>query len=64
MLQIDPNSPAAHTNMGSLFLTVGKLPEAIAQYQEALRLQPDFTEAQQDLARAEAMRQARQPAPR
>jgi hypothetical protein len=33
---------------------VGRVPEAIVQYEQALRIKPDFTQAQNALARLQA----------
>jgi tetratricopeptide (TPR) repeat protein len=52
-LEIEPNYPEAHFNLGSALAHSGmpeKLPDAIAEYQEALRLKPDYVEAHYNLA--------------
>jgi predicted O-linked N-acetylglucosamine transferase (SPINDLY family) len=38
-----PANPLAHTNLGNLFATLGKIPEAVAEYRQALKLQPSNT---------------------
>jgi len=40
----------AHNSLGSQLLTAGKLPEAVVQYQQALRFIPDYLEARGKLA--------------
>ena len=46
----NPGSWLAHYNLGVLFAEMpGRLPEAIAEYQAALRIKPDYVEAHNDL---------------
>ncbi len=40
-VRIDPDSPPAHTDLGSALAKAGRLPEAITQFQEAILLAPD-----------------------
>ena len=42
----------AHTNLGSLLFQQGRMDEAIAQYQKALNIAPDYSEAHNDLGLA------------
>ena len=51
-IQRSPDSPIAHNNYGLVLAQDGQLPEAIGQYQEALRLQPDFAEVDINLGLA------------
>ena len=49
-LQIRPNYAKAHFNLGNaLSQTTGRLPDAIAHYEAALRINPDFTDVQTNL---------------
>jgi tetratricopeptide (TPR) repeat protein len=49
----NPDSWLAHNNLGvMLAATPGRLSEAIAEYQEALRIEPDYPEAHNNLGRA------------
>ena len=48
----------ARNNLGTAFLQQGRTNEAIKQYQEALRLKPDFAQARDNLARAFGMTNA------
>ena len=43
-----------HYNLGRVFEKKGLWPEAIQEYQEALRIQPDYDLAQRSLARLQA----------
>lgn len=47
----EPNWAAAHWRLGQVLERDGKKPEAIAEIQESLRLQPDFKPAKEDLKR-------------
>ena len=50
-LEIRPDYPEAHNNLGNLLLsTRGAEAEALHHYEEALRIRPDFAEAHSDLA--------------
>jgi tetratricopeptide (TPR) repeat protein len=51
-LRIDPDLADAHMWLGSALLEVGQTAEAIAEIQEALRLEPENGQAYQTLARA------------
>ena len=42
----------AHYNLGSVLSVQGKVPEAIAHYEQALRLNPDYAEAHNNLGSA------------
>ena len=44
-----PDSPEAHNNLGNAYASQGQLDRAIAEYQTALRLKPDFNQASQRL---------------
>lgn len=44
--------PLYHSNLGAAYRTAGRLDEAIAAFQSALMLQPDFAEAHYNLALA------------
>jgi Tfp pilus assembly protein PilF len=51
-----PNNERAHYNLGNAWLEVpGRLNDAIAQYEEALRLNPDYAEAHNSLGFAWAL---------
>lgn len=45
----NPNSPGAHFNLGLSFKYKGKYPEAIAEFQEALRLNENYLQAYMEL---------------
>lgn len=47
-----PDNARAHTNLGNTLLSQGQMPEAIAQYEAALRLQPYAPEAHINLSNA------------
>ena len=47
-----PGNPRARTHLGFDLQKAGRLTEAIAQYEEAVRLQPDYVDAHLDLGTA------------
>ena len=50
---IEPDRAEAHSNLGlALANSGGRLPEAIAEYQAALRINPDLAEAHINLGNA------------
>ncbi len=48
-LAITENNYIAHSNLGAALGEKGRMAEAISQFQEAIRLQPDFADAHYDL---------------
>ena len=50
-----PNKDRPHCNLGEAFFRQGKYPEAISQYTEALRINPNFVEAHYNLGVALAL---------
>ena len=51
-LQGNPDSDVAHNNLGLVFLNSGRLPEAIEQFDAALRIKPDYAFAHNGLGNA------------
>jgi tetratricopeptide (TPR) repeat protein len=49
-LQIKPDLPQAHNNLGSVLLDLGRLDEAKVEFEEALRLKPGDDEVHNNLA--------------
>jgi tetratricopeptide (TPR) repeat protein len=49
-LRLDPNSSAAHHNLGLVLQAEGKSEEAVTEFRAALRLQPDHESAEYNLA--------------
>ncbi|MFH0981657.1 MAG: sulfatase-like hydrolase/transferase [Planctomycetota bacterium] len=47
-----PRDPIAHNNLGTVFLLLGRYPEAAASYRIALELDPGYSKARENLARA------------
>ena len=47
-----PASPRAHDNLGCEYLSRGRLPEAIAQFEQAIHLNPNYAEAHANLGSA------------
>ena len=52
--RLDPKSPV-HNGLGAVYFRLGQTSEAIAQFREALRLNPDDAEAIENLRFAEAI---------
>jgi tetratricopeptide (TPR) repeat protein len=48
----NPNTWVAHNNLGYALKQAGKIEEAIAHYQQALRIEPDYAEAHYNLGNA------------
>jgi Flp pilus assembly protein TadD len=46
-----PDSAEAHNNLGIALASLGEIEGAIDHFQQALRLQPAFVDAQQNLAK-------------
>jgi tetratricopeptide (TPR) repeat protein len=51
-LQGNPNSEVAHNNLGLVYLNSGRLPQAIDQFEAALRIKPDYAYAHNGLGNA------------
>ncbi len=47
-----PNNARAHYNLGVSLDLAARMPEAVAQYEQALRIKPDYAEAQNNLGKA------------
>jgi Flp pilus assembly protein TadD len=50
VVSIEPQSPAAHFNLGTALQATGKEDQAIGHYEEALRLNPGYARARERLA--------------
>jgi len=59
-LRGDPKLTVAYNNLGKLFLSEGQISQAIVQFSEALRLNPEYKEAEENLQIAKASDQFRQ----
>lgn len=44
-IQIDPTQPESHNNSGNALLALGRTLEALACYDQAIRLRPAYAEA-------------------
>jgi protein O-GlcNAc transferase len=51
-LQVNPNAPAAHFNLGLVLTSLQRHGDAIESYRHALRIKPDFAEAHSALGNA------------
>ncbi len=45
VLAAHPTLPTAHTNLGNIYSKLGRHPEALASYDRAIELKPDYAEA-------------------
>ena len=57
VLQLEPGSVEAYNNVGSSFLALGKLEEAIQAFQAAAALRPNSAELHRNLGFADARTQ-------
>lgn len=53
-LALCPKDDVAHNELGELYLQLGRKDEAVAEFHEALRLNPNFSRAQKNLDAARA----------
>jgi tetratricopeptide (TPR) repeat protein len=44
-----PQSPEAHNNLGIALGSQGRIDEAVAEFEAALRIKPDFVDARRNL---------------
>jgi len=51
-VKLEPGVAELHNDLGIALAETGRLPEAIAEFRQALRLKPDFEDAKANLARA------------
>jgi tetratricopeptide (TPR) repeat protein len=51
-LAVTERNHLAHNNLGNALAQTGRLPDAIAEYEEALRIVPDYSEANNNLGAA------------
>jgi tetratricopeptide (TPR) repeat protein len=52
--RLDPKLAQPHNYLGKIFMQEGDAPQAIAQFEQALHLHPDFPEAEENLRLAKA----------
>jgi len=55
VLEREPQSAEAHDDLGMALAGMGRFSEAAARFKEALRLEPDFTEARTNLEKASSL---------
>jgi tetratricopeptide (TPR) repeat protein len=54
-IRLRPDSHEAHFNLGIVFASLQRLPEAIAEFRTAIRLKPDYAKAHTNLGSALAL---------
>lgn len=53
-VEINPHSPEARNNLGIAFASSGRLEEAVAQFERALMIDPEFVDPKRNLERIRA----------
>ncbi len=59
-LELHPQDADLHTNLGTALARLGRLTEAIPQFEDALAINPNLEAAKRNLESARAMLQAQQ----
>ena len=54
-MRLNPGNADAHNNLGNVLLQLGRVSEAVTQYEEALRLVPDSAEVEVNCGNALAV---------
>ena len=54
-VEVKPDFPDAHYNLGIAFIQKGQINDAVAEFQEAVHLNPNDSSAQKNLASAQAL---------
>jgi Tfp pilus assembly protein PilF len=62
-LKIDPKLAQPHNYLGKVFMAEGNMTQAVMQFEEALRLHPDFPEAEENLRIAKQSENTISPSP-
>jgi Flp pilus assembly protein TadD len=57
-VQLNPDNAVSHFDLALALEQTGQLAEAMEQYEEALRIKPDFAAARNNLARLQALQKA------
>jgi Flp pilus assembly protein TadD len=56
---LEPGYAEAHNNLGSVLAQAGRVREAIAEYEEALRIRPGYAKARANLEQLKVLQPAR-----